>query len=237
MFKPLRWVATAFVCIWFVGIVTAQTNARERTVIINGQSGRAMIYEINGRLYVDIQSLAQIANATLRLNGDEVILTSNQQGQAPAAAAAAPQPHGTQNEASSGNAMSDRFMNAAIQDLALIKHWRSVLAYGVTKGVPGDGSRLVIEHDKSAEGLRLANVAASTNGDQQAMQLLNNHFNNVNSWNDTLISERKNMNTANYSMTENALSQDPTYQKIAACSEFLAKMLPSGQFSDDGTCH
>jgi len=234
MLSRWRWIPISFSCLWLVGTMTAQTSARERTVIINGQSGRAMIYEINGRLYVDIQSLAQIANATLRLNGDEIVLTSNQQGQRPAPPAPAQNQGGS---AGSGNAMSDKFMNAAIQDLALIKHWRSVLAYGVTKGVPGDGSRLVIEHDKSAEGLRLANVAVSTNGDQQAMQLLNNHFNSVNSWNDTLINQRRNMDTANYSMTENALSQDPTYQKIAACSDFLAKMLPSGQFSDDGACH
>lgn len=235
MHAKLRWIGTAVLCLLLVAVAAAQSEVKERTLVINGQSGKAMIYEVNGRSFVDIATLARIANATLSFRGNEIVLTLHPEAGSASARTTAPQQ--PSNAVPPESAMSSNFMNAAIQDLALLKQWSSIMAYGITKGVPGDGSRLVVAHDKAAEGLRLANVAASTEGDRQAMQLLNNHFNNVNAWNDKLVNARKTMSSANYSMSEDALSQDPLYQKISTCAGFLNKMLPSGQFSDDGSCH
>lgn len=128
-------------------------------------------------------------------------------------------------------------MSAAVQELALIKDWGTTLAYLVTKGIPGDGSRLVVLRDKAAEGLRLANVAVSTSADRRAMQLLAKHLENTNDWQDQLVNARKAMSAANYAITEDALNRDPLFQKITACSDFLGTMIPSREFSDNGACH
>lgn len=227
-----NWIWVTFFILTLTLLVTAQSAVKERTLIVNGHSGRVMIYEIDGRSYVDISSLAQIANGTLSFHGSEIVLTIDQESGRSTTPETAPQA-----PVADDNALSNNFMTAAVQDLALIKDWGTMLAYGVTKGVPGDGSRLVVPRDRAAEGLRLANVAVATAADRHAMELLTNHFNNVKAWHDQLIKARKSMSTANYSMAEDALNRDPAFQKIASCSDFLGTMLPSGAFSDHASCH
>jgi hypothetical protein len=216
-----------------VSAAQTQSAVKERSLTINGHTGRVMIYEIDGRSFVDISALAQIANGTVSYAGNEIVLT------VAFADSGQPAQHG-ESETSDPidkNALSGNFMSAAVQDLALIKEWGTTLAYAVTKGVPGDGSRLVLFRDRATEGLRLAKVAVSNEADREAMQLLTNHFNNVKGWHTQLINARKTMSTANYSLSEDALSRDALFQKIAACSEFLGTMLSNGEFSDNSSCH
>ena len=215
----------------------SQSKVQERTVIVNGHSGRAMIYEIDGRSFIDLNALAQITNATLSFRGTEISLTIpfSEVGTLPGDAAS--RQHVQHGIESGANALSSNFMTAAIQDLALIRDWGTTLALAITKGAPGDGSRLVVPRDRAAEGLRLAKVSVTTDGDRYAMQLLTNHFDNVRTWQEHLVTARKSMSTANYSMSEDALSRDPVFQKLATCSEFLGTMLPNGTFSDNSACH
>jgi hypothetical protein len=84
--------------------------------------------------------------------------------------------------------------------------------------------------------LHLAQVAAKSSADQDALQLLKNQFNTVSAWSDKLVSERKRMDTGKYSISQDALKNDETYQKISACTRFLNSMLPSGQFHDNYSC-
>jgi hypothetical protein len=128
-------------------------------------------------------------------------------------------------------------MRAALQDLSVLKEWSTTLAHAIQRGVPGDGSRLVVFHDRAADGLRLARVAAANQSDEDALRLLTNQFNTVSKWNDKLVAERKSMSTGKYSMNPNALANDETYQKINGCAKFLGTMLPSGQFHDDRVCN
>jgi hypothetical protein len=213
----------------------AQSKVRQRTLTVNGQRGEAMVYEIDGRLFVDLTSLAKIGHGTLSSSGSEIFLTIESATASPPVTDAVQQLPTT--DATAQGALSNNFMTAAIQDLALIKDWKTTLAYAITKGVPGDGSRMVVPRDKAAESLRLANVAVSTEGDRRAIQLLTNHFNNVKDWQEHLVKGRKSMSTANYSMSEDALSRDPAFQKLAACSDFLGTMLPGGNFADNSACH
>jgi hypothetical protein len=127
-------------------------------------------------------------------------------------------------------------MNAAVEGLGMLRQWRETMAYGITRGVPGDGSRMAISQNKAGEQLRLIKVAATTEGDQSAYALVAKDFTNVNDWYNHLVQGRKNMDTGNYSMSADALSNDPQYQKILKCSDFLGRMIPSGTFSDDGSC-
>jgi len=133
--------------------------------------------------------------------------------------------------------MTKNFMTAALSDLALIKDWHTTIAYALQRGVPGDGNRLIIFHDRAAEGLRLATVEASSQSDHDALQLLTNHFNQVDRWKHKMIDARKSMSTANYSMTPDALEKDPDYQTVASCSQFLSTMLAGGKYEDKGSCH
>jgi hypothetical protein len=210
------------------GIAAAQSQSQyqQRTLSVNGHSGQAMVYQIDGRSYVDLETLARIANGTISFREDRIVLSL------PGANTAFDQ---STSQGSPG--MTNDFMKASLQVLSTLKDWTSALAYGIQRGVPGDGSRLVIFHDKAADQLRIANVDATSESDQEALRLLTNHFNLVNNWSNKLIAERKSMDTAKYSITPNALANDETYQKITSCSKFLASMLPSGQFHEDRACN
>lgn len=221
--KHLGLAAISFI---LTGIAAAQSHYKQKTLVVNGHAGDAMVYTIDGKSYVNIESLARISNGSLSFNGGRIILTIPGSGESQARPADyAPQ------------GLSDNFIRAALQDVATIKEWTNSLVFALQRGVPGDGSRLVAFHDRAADQLRLAKVAATNDSDQSALQLLTNHFNLMTGWNDKLVAERKRMDTGKYSMNPNALANDETYQKITGCSKFLNSMLPSGQFHDDRSCH
>jgi hypothetical protein len=221
-----RYLSLVAIAILMTGVASAQSKYTQKTLVINGHSGDAMVYQIDGKSYVDLESIVRIANGSLGFNGDRIVLT------VPGGDAAQSRPA---DHAAAG--LSDDFVRAALQDVATIKEWSNTLAYAIQRGVPGDGSRLVAFHDRAADQLRLAKVAAANDSDQNALRLLTNHFNLMTSWNDKLVGERKRMDTGKYSIDANALANDETYQKITGCSKFLNVMLPSGQFHDDRSCN
>jgi hypothetical protein len=222
-----RWWIIAVV-LAFSGVAPTQDNRLKRTLVVNGQSGDATIVQINGRSYIDLETLARIANGSLSFQGTRIVPTI------PSSSADTP-PMVPADRQATDSGLSNDFMRAAIQDLATIKEWYSTLAYAIQRGVPGDGSRVFIYRDKAAQGLKLATVAASNDPDQSALQLLTTHFNNVQKWSNALVESRKSLGTANYSMSPNALNDDPLYQTITRCSQFLGTMLAGGKFENDGS--
>jgi hypothetical protein len=215
-----------------VSVLTAAQAGQQqnRTIVVNGQAGEATVVRMDGRTYVDLETLARIANGSVSFQGDRIILNFSGAN----ASSASPD---AENNDQPDSRFSQAFMNAGIQAVATIKQWRSTLAYAVQRGVPGDGSRTFVLHDKAAESVRLASAAASNDADRNGAQLLNNHFNNVQDWTNKLIEARKSMSTANLSMSPDALKDDPLYQKIAGCSAFLGETLAAGSFQDNPSCH
>jgi hypothetical protein len=221
-------LSLAAIPVILTGLVNAESKYHRKTLVINGHSGNAMIYQIDGKSYVDLESIARISNGSLSFSSGKIVLSLPGASDAPGSPAAS-------QEAPAG--LSDDFVRAALQDVATIKEWSGTLASAVQRGVPGDGSRLTTFHDRAADQLRLAKIAASSEPDQRALRLLTNHFNLMTSWNDKLVSERKRMDTGKYSIDPNAMANDETYQKITGCSRFLNTMLPSGHFQDDRFCN
>lgn len=225
--KPMWWI---LVCapLMLSGGAVSQSGHKTQALSINGHSGSAIIYQIDGKSYVDLESLVRIGNGSMSFKGDQIILSFPGIDNASS-------DHET--VAPNGPSLSADFMRNAVQTLGVIKEWTNTLTYAAQRGMPGDGSRLVIFHDRAGEALRLTRVAASSDADQNALQLLTSHFNTVSAWSDKLASERKNMDTGKYSISQDALKNDDTYKKISACTRFLSSMLPSGTFQDDYSCH
>lgn len=204
-------------------IVLAQSDVREYTLVVNGHSGTIMVYRINGQPFVDIDALARVGNGSTQFTDNQLIITLP-------AVSIPPEPTQVPEE------MTKQFMGAALKDLGLIKEWHTTIAHALQRGIPGDGSRLVVFHDRAAEGLHLASVEASTQPDRDALRLLTNYFNQVDNWKRKVVDARKAMNTANYSISGDALDKDADYQGLSACSGFLSGMLAAGKYSDDGSC-
>lgn len=247
MFTRCSWIAIVVLILSSV-LAVAKNKAEHRTLILNGHTGDITIFMIDGTPFVDLRTLVNIGNGNVAFNGTTIILTFNSPSTGSPDIQAtktpehnptpAPQPaeHDAQSHPAPSDAMSADFMSAAVQELGILKEWHAYMAYGITKGVPGDGSRMVLNQNRATEALRQAQVAASTDADRSAYTLLKADFDHVDQWYKTLVEGRKNMTTANYSMSEDPLKNDSQYQKIVACSDFLGTMIPSGTFSDDGSC-
>ena len=226
MRKNSLWWTFPCALLILLGVGASQSSHSTRSLSINGHTGEAIIYQIDGKSYIDLESLVRIANGSMSFRGDQITLHFPGDD---VSSAAPISNHGN-------TALSPQFMTSAVQTIAVLKDWTNTLAYAVQKGVPGDGSRLVVFHDRASQALHLTKVAASTDSDQNALHLLTNQFNTVNAWNDKLVAERKRMDTAKYSVSEDALKNDETYQKITACTKFLSTMIPGGTFHDEYSC-
>jgi len=237
----------AILALALTGCVSAQNKLEKRTLILNGHSGEITIFMVDGQPFVNARALVDLGHGNIALSGNTIILNfdsatvcgpaSQPTPSAPPPTPSSAAPSMPPDSQPPSNSLSSNFMNAAVQELAVLRDWRTYMAYGITKGVPGDGSRMVLNQNKATEALHYAQVAASTDADHSAYQLLNADFNFVNQWYKTLVEGRKNMTTGNYSMSEDPLKTDSQYQKIVACSDFLNTMIPSGTFANDGSCH
>jgi hypothetical protein len=225
MENRLLWWAVPCTLLILFGAAVSQTGHSTRSLSINGHVGEVIVYQIDGKSYVDLESLVHIANGSMSSNGNQITLTFPPPGSAP-----------IEPSSAADNTLSAQFMTSSVQTLAVIKEWTNALSYAAQRGVPGDGSRVIVFHDRAVQALHLAQVAASSDSDRDALQLLTNHFQTVSAWSDKLIGERKRMDTGKYSVSEDALKKDETYQKIAACSKFLSSMLPNGVFHNDSSC-
>ena len=199
MGRQIQWITVAILT-FLAASAFAQNKLEKRTLVLNGHTGDITIFMVDGQPFINARTLVDIGHGNYALNGNTIILNFESattcaptaqpatppptQVPAPAAAPVAPQP--------ASNALSNAFMGAAIQELAILKDWRSYMAYGITKGIPGDGSRMVLNQNKAIAALNLAqSVPHPTDADRSALPLLKTDFDNVNQWYNTLVQGRR----------------------------------------------
>ena len=208
------------------GLAWSQAVQQNSTLIISGQPGQISVVQINGRSYVDIEAFARLANGSLGFKGNQITLTL------PGAAASAPAPAPAASQPDNPG-FSKEFMRAGIEEMSVIREWRSALLNAVQNGYPVTDAFVAGYRGQAATNLRLASVAASTDSDRNAFQLLSNEFDNMQKLSNKVLAARKNMNY----LSPDALNGDPLDQQILTCARSLAAMASSGQFQDDGSCH
>jgi hypothetical protein len=206
----------------------AQVQQQSRTLVVNGQTGEATVVQLDGRTYIDMESLVRIAKGSVSFRGNQIALTLPSDN----ASANTPTPNGAESPG-----LSREFTTAAIEEMALMREWASTLANAIQNGYPVTETWVAAFRERAAQGLRLTSVSASTNGDRAGLQLLTHEFEAVRKWSNKLVEARKSMNAANYAISPGALQDDPLSQKIITCGRFLGPMLASGNFQDDPSCH
>ena len=221
--------------LWLVLVVVpgaswAQVNRQSKTLVINGQAGQAEVVKINGRSYVDIDALARITNGSLRFKAGRILL--NLPVSTASAPASDPPPTPTDD-----SGFSQDFMKAGIEAIAGLREWASPLAYAIQNGYNVTDSWVATYREQALHNVTLASAAATTDADRSALQLLNHEYQTVLQWSNKLVEARKAMDTARYSLSANALRDEPLSQKIITCGHFLASMFGSGSFQDDSSCH
>ena len=193
------------------------------TLTIAGGSEQVPLVRINGKSYVEIESLARITHGSLRFQGSQTILTlPAAAGTAAPTGATAPVPQ-----------LSGGFLNAELEALTQIREWRASLASAVQNNYPVADSWVSGLRRSADAKLQLAIAAATTGADQKAVELLRNEFANMQAMSDQYLAMHA---QANYTAPD-SFDNNPLDQKILACARAIAAMAATKQFEDEISCH
>lgn len=211
-----------------LGMATAQTQHEKESLSIQGCAREATVMRWQGHVFVDVEDLARITNASVRFEKERIVLTpprcdaSNTAG----------------DVAKPG--FSRPFVRAAIEAMASIREWGGTLMITVQNGYPvGNtmaGNTIMAFQGRAADNVALAASAASTESDYRGLELLKGEFNNVEIWSDNFVKARSSMSAAKLTTSENGLKDDQDVQKMIRCGQFLAQMFAGGTFQDDAAC-
>ncbi len=194
----------------------------DKQLLINGKTAGTVL-QVKGHSYVDIETLAKLTNGSVAFEPNQIVLTI------PASNSSATSPQSAQG-------ISKDFATAAIAALAEMREWKGALGTMVTFGLAVSGTWAQTYHDRAETSLAQASVAASTNSDRGALQLLTNQYTNLAKWAGEVAAERQSLNGAR-TMDPNALRNDPVLVNFSNCDKFLNSMLVSGVFADNSSCH
>jgi hypothetical protein len=205
----------------------AQATQQAGTLTIAGQSERANLLRINGKSYVDLESLARITHGSIRFQGSQTILTlpavtNAASGAAMPVEAVKPPPQ-----------LSGGFLGAEIEALTGIREWRASLVYAIQNNYPVTDNWVGNLRRSADAKLQLAVAAATTDMDQKAMELLRNEFSNMQQMSDQFLAMHA---KANY-IAPDSFDKNPQDEKILSCARGLASMAATKQFQDEVSCH
>jgi len=212
---PLRWIIAAVIVL----PILASSQIKLARLQVGGYSGSLPVTQIEGKNYVEIQALAQLVGGSLTFAGSRVTFTLPG-GALPGA------------EAREEKGLSRDFLRAANEEISTIREWHTVLAtavenqFAVTPEVLGPYEAL------AAKNLRLAQVAATTEEDESASQMVADHYQQMKQLSDKYLAQRA---AANY-INADALNNDSLNQNVVACGHALGAMIAARQFTPDASC-
>jgi len=189
------------------------------TLAVTGHTGTTPLVEMNGRSYVDLEALTRLIEGSLSYKQNDVTLTlPSAPGEAPAA------------EATQG--FSKPFVQAGIEQMAVIREWRVAIVDSVQHNYPISENWVSAQRRLADRNLKLASAAASTDDDRSGVAVLTAEFNNMQKLSDRILAKRR---KATY-IPPKSLNNDPLDQQILACAQSMAAMVANNAFVDDANC-
>lgn len=132
----------------FASVLFAQSTP-DKILIVNGKSAGKAVRQIDGRSYVDIESLVEATNGSVTVEANRIVLTM-------------PESASSAASAQSQQRLSRGFASAAIADLAEMREWRGAIGAMITYGLAVSDTWAQDHRERVQEGLGQARVAAST---------------------------------------------------------------------------
>jgi hypothetical protein len=222
-FRPV----TALVLFLVLVVATFAQNAPEKKIlVVNGRTADGVVVQIDGHSYIDVDTLARIMNAAVSFEPSRVVLT-------------VPAPEAGAKTERTAPEFSKDFARAGISQLAEMREWKSAIASAIRSGVAA-GNWLgpwLHDHRLRAEGsLSQTSLAAKTESDHRALQLLKNESANLGEWDNNTQAIIHSLN-AEQTINPAVAQNDPLLAKISECGNFLDAMLVGGEFADSPSCH
>jgi hypothetical protein len=201
---------------------SAQTTPKASTFTVAGHAGEAQLLQVNGKSYVEVETLARLTQGTLSFKGNQTILTlhaSDADAPAPAAHAKA--------------GLSRAFVQAGIEEMSAIREWRTAVVNAVQSNTPVAEDWLSTQHRLAEKNLSLASAAVATDDDRNALPLLSAEVSNMQKLSDLYIAMR---NKAAF-ISADEFHNSPLEDQILNCAQGFASMTESHEFQDQAACH
>ena len=160
--------------------VNSQTPQKSTTLTITGHAGEAQILQVDGKSYVEIETLARMTQGTLSFNATKTTLTLTPSD---AAAHTSPPPEKA--------GFSTAFVQSGIEEMSLIREWRIAIVSAIQNNIPVSEDWVSKHHRLTEKNLALASAAASTDDDRSAYPLLTAEFNNMQKLSELYLTLRK----------------------------------------------
>jgi hypothetical protein len=198
----------------------AQTPPKDSTLTVAGHPGEAQLVQVNGKSYIDIETLARLTQGTLSFKANQTILTLPPSNPEP------PAPH-----VSAG--FSRAFIQAGIEEMSVIREWRIAIVNAVRNNSPASEDWISAQHRLADKNLELASVAVSTDDDRSAYPLLFAEFNNMQNLSELYLAIRK---QATF-ISPDTFHSSPLEDQILSCARDFVSMTESHEFQDQPACH
>ncbi|HXN21161.1 MAG TPA: hypothetical protein VOA41_00285 [Candidatus Dormibacteraeota bacterium] len=207
--------------------VVLRAQRTPKTLVVNGKIMGSTVLQVDGRSYVDIETLVQLTKGSVKFESNRVVLTIPETRTVSATAAAA-QPQIAQG-------LTKEFASVAVNALGNMKEWKAALETMVTFGLAVSPRWAQDYRDRAKTSLSEASIAATSASDHNALQLLNHQFASLAKWAGDLSAERSELNGAR-TVDPDSLRTDQALAKISDCDRFLNSMLVRGNYVDGSGC-
>jgi hypothetical protein len=120
--KSRWWVLAALLILPALALSLAAPQSNSLSVA--GQPGTAKVIQVDGRNYVDVESLARLTKSSVSFNGNQIVLTL------PPATA------DTTTVGAPRTGFSKDFVTSGIEAMAQIREWRTALKNAIERSLP-----------------------------------------------------------------------------------------------------
>jgi hypothetical protein len=200
----------------------SQAPPQKATFTVKGYPGNAPVIQVNGKSYVEIDSLARLTNGSVSFQANQITLTLP----TPVANPAVVQ---TERPAR----LSKGLLQAGIEEMAVIGEWRTVIVNAVQNNNPVAEDSLDGYRRNADSKLALASTTVVTDPERDLIVFLKNEFTNMQKLSAQYLAMRKSLTY----IAPDSLDNDPLNQQIQNCAQGLAPLIASGQFQDAAACH
>jgi len=208
---------------------SAQAPKKGSTLVVAGYPGQAQLIEINGKSYVEVETLALVTKGTLSFKANQTILTLHAALPEVQASTTLPSPP---TEAATKPALSRAFIQAGVEEISVIREWRNAIVNAVQINTPVSEDWVAARHRLAEKNLALASAAISSDDDRSAYPLLSAEFNNMQKLSDLYLAARNQYKFISPENFGNSALED----QIQSCAQGLASMTENHEFQDQAAC-
>ena len=218
----LRGILTLAACLLLPRLAWSQVPTPSGTLTVTGFPGQAPVVQVNGKSYVELESLVRLTGSSISFRAKQIVLTL------PVSAENTAVPEKKQPVG-----FSKEFLRASIEELTAIREWRVAILNAIQGTFPVTDDWIAGYRRTADTKHALTSATLATDSDRSAFALLSNELSKMQTLSDKYLALRRSLTY----IAPDSLDKDPLDQQLLTCGRGLASFAADGQFDDIPACH